>query len=71
MTKYGTCQLCKTKSQLMRSHFIPKFVGKWLKKTSMTGYFRTNDNVNKRAQDTPKEYLLCGDCEKLFSAFER
>ncbi len=65
-----TCHLCKKKANLELSHFIPKFVGKWIKKTSITGYLRQSDNVHKRQQDLPKEYWLCGDCEDLFSKWE-
>lgn len=32
----GICKLCKTPSVLEKSHFIPKVIGKWLKKTSIT-----------------------------------
>ena len=53
------------------SHFIPKFIGKWMKKTSMTGYIRDSNKVHKRVQDTAKEYWLCAECERLFSGWER
>ncbi|ATD02142.1 hypothetical protein ACQKC7_10160 [Pseudoalteromonas tetraodonis] len=67
----GTCKLCKNPSALEKSHFIPKFIGKWLKKTSITGYIREKNEVHKRAQDLAKEYWLCGKCEDLFSDWER
>ncbi len=67
----GTCKLCSNEGVLKESHFIPKFVGKWIKKTSVTGYIREKNKVHKRAQDIAKEYWLCGDCEQLFSAWER
>ena len=41
------CALCHESKELKESHFIPKFVGKWLKKTSATGYLRNVDNINK------------------------
>lgn len=66
----GRCKLCLKDSELENSHFIPKFIGKWLKKTSITGYFRESENTQKRKQDIPKQYLLCGDCEDLFSRWE-
>lgn len=65
------CKLCHSESDLKLSHLIPKFVGKWVKKTSITGYIRNSTEVNKRAQDIAKEYLLCGNCEALFSVWER
>lgn len=66
----GTCKLCRNNGILEESHFIPKFVGKWLKRTSITGYLRQSDEVKKRRQDIEKEYWLCGDCEDLFSVWE-
>ena len=67
----GTCKLCKTETKLKESHFIPKFIGKWVKKTSITGYIRDNNAPHKRAQDIAKEYWLCGNCEGIFSNWER
>lgn len=65
------CSLCHESKELKESHFIPKFVGKWLKRTSATGYLRNIDNINKRQQDILKDYLLCNDCELLFSGWEK
>lgn len=67
----GTCRLCNKEDDLKESHFIPKFVGKWIKKTSVTGYIREKNELHKRAQDIAKEYWLCGCCEQLFSNWER
>ncbi|WP_198290648.1 hypothetical protein WKI13_13170 [Teredinibacter turnerae] len=67
----GICKLCKNESNLRESHILPKFIGKWIKKTSITGYLREHNELEKRAQDTAKEYLLCAECENLFSAWER
>lgn len=67
----GICKLCQSESTLKESHFIPKFVGKWIKKTGVTGYIRESNEVHKRAQDIAKEYWLCVDCEGLFSEWER
>ena len=66
----GECKLCKNSCELELSHFVPKFVGKWLKKTSITGFFRKGNEINKREQDLEKEYWLCGKCEDLFSVWE-
>lgn len=66
----GICKLCKKEAKLEESHFIPKFIGKWVKKTSITGYLREKNQVHKRAQDIAKEYWLCGECEDLFSSWE-
>ncbi|WP_208741917.1 hypothetical protein [Alcanivorax sp.] len=67
----GICRLCHSESVLRESHFIPKFIGKWVKRTGITGYIRESNEVHKRAQDIAKEYWLCGDCEALFSEWER
>lgn len=67
----GTCRLCHSESVLKESHFIPKFIGKWVKNTGITGYLRESNEVHKRAQDIAKEHWLCGACEGLFSQWER
>ncbi|WP_025562437.1 hypothetical protein [Psychromonas sp. SP041] len=67
----GICKLCNKEGTLKESHFIPKFIGKWIKKTSITGFLRENNDIHKRKQDIAKEYWLCGECEGLFSNWER
>ncbi|PFM00536.1 hypothetical protein COJ37_13360 [Bacillus cereus] len=64
------CALCNEKRELKNSHIIPKFVGKWLKDTSATGFLRQVSNPDKREQDISKVPLLCGECEKLFNINE-
>ena len=64
------CQLCLGERDLKESHIIPKFVGKWLKDTSATGYIRQAKQPNLRQQDFHTERLLCGECENLFSQWE-
>lgn len=66
----GICKLCGTAAELEVSHFIPRFVGKWIKKTSITGFIREHNDPAKREQDTAKEHWLCRDCESLFSKWE-
>lgn len=66
----GKCALCKKHKSLKRSHIIPKFVSKWLKETSATGFLRGVKKPEKRIQDLPKLPLLCGDCEQRFSKLE-
>jgi hypothetical protein len=68
----GTCALCDVENVLlMESHSIPKFVYKWIKDTARTSYLRSNDDVNVRHQDGPKEYLLCGICEGNLALIEK
>ncbi|MFX0199604.1 MAG: hypothetical protein ACFFCW_26070 [Candidatus Hodarchaeota archaeon] len=66
----GKCALCKKDSVPKKSHIVPKFVSKWLKKTSATGFMRGVKEPKKRLQDLPRLPLLCGDCEQLFSKLE-
>lgn len=70
-TMRDKCKLCEKVEILRKSHFIPKFVGKWIKKTSLTGYMRDGHNINKRIQDFPTKYWLCDSCEQLFSVWEQ
>lgn len=65
-----TCALCLQQKPLRDSHIIPKFVGKWLKDTSATGFLASADDASKRKQDLVKEKLLCEYCEQKFSKFE-
>ena len=69
----GTCRLCGSYAKLEKSHFRPKFIGKWLKKTSITGFRREafgHPRISRRVQDLPKAYWLCGGCEDRFSTWE-
>ncbi len=64
------CVLCKKEGDLQLSHLLPKFVFKHASQRSPTGYLRTTFTPNRRAQDGPKDYLLCADCEQRFSRWE-
>lgn len=66
----GVCALCRQKKELQLSHIIPNFVGRKMKKTSPVNIRSTNE-PNRIAQDIEKHYLLCHDCEELFSEKER
>ena len=66
----GLCSLCGHYRDLQESHIIPKFVGKWLKQTSGTGFLVNANRASKRVQDLITLRLLCHDCEKRFSKFE-
>lgn len=67
----GTCKLCNNESILQKSHIVPSFIGKWLKNTSITPYFRHSDSIEKRSQNLIKDYWLCRKCEDLFQDWER
>ena len=63
------CSLCRETKELELSHIVPKFVIRYLKKTSV-GAIRNLESPDKVVQDGEKHYLLCGDCEDLFSTYE-
>lgn len=61
------CRLCNKQKVLIESHIIPKFIGRWLIKTSATGYLRDINKPNLRCQDLIKTKLLCKQCEDILS----
>lgn len=63
------CALCGEIKPLEMSHVIPKMAVRRLKRTSI-GAIRNTANINAIIQDSEKQYLLCGDCEDLFSECE-
>lgn len=63
------CALCRQVKELELSHIVPKFVIRYLKKTSV-GAIRNMENPDRVVQDGEKHCLLCGDCEDLFSTYE-
>ncbi|WP_268542318.1 hypothetical protein [Candidatus Nitrosotenuis cloacae] len=65
------CALCGLERELRDSHIIPKFVGKWLKKTSATGYLAKATRASHRVQDLGTLRLLCSECEERLSKFEQ
>lgn len=67
----GKCRLCDEEKSLQESHIIPKFIFKWLKDTSATGYLRKSNNINKRVQDGLKQPWLCTSCEQRISKWEK
>lgn len=67
----GTCALCKKENVILEhSHIIPKFVTRRIVKKSITGYMRNTFNPDQRLQDGDKQYMLCGECEDMFSKVE-
>jgi hypothetical protein len=66
----GLCRLCERQSELQLSHVLPAFAYRWLRESSGNGHLRNSQEPNKRAQDGPKFYWLCAECEELFSRNE-
>ena len=69
MYKLQKCALCGENKELQLSHIVPKFIGRHLKGTSI-GNVRSGES-GKVVQDLEKHYMLCHECEELFSANER
>jgi|ERR1700687_1635272 len=70
MGTVGECRLCGKRSTLQRSHLIPRFVARWLIRTSITGGTRLSEQPNIRLQDISKKPLLCLSCEQRFNRDE-
>lgn len=64
------CILCNSNDVLRLSHIIPKFVINHLKDSALSA-IRSMEKPNIRVQDGIKDYLLCQNCEELFSQFEK
>jgi hypothetical protein len=64
------CHLCNTIAPLRESHVIPRFVYKWLKDSSGTGFLRFGEEPNRRVQDGFKQKWLCSACEGMFNKWE-
>jgi hypothetical protein len=72
--KFGNilCRLCQSSDDLQDSHILPRFLGKYLKDTSATGYLMGIDTEGKpsRSQDLYKMKLLCTSCESVLNQAE-
>ncbi|MFT8319631.1 MAG: hypothetical protein ABF649_01860 [Bacillus sp. (in: firmicutes)] len=66
----GNCALCQEERELEKSHIIPKFVFRSMKKNSPTGNMRMASQPNRVIQDGDKQAMLCGVCEDRFSRNE-
>ena len=69
MNQLKKCALCGSDAELELSHIVPKMAVRTLKKTSV-GNIRSSENPNMVVQDSEKHYMLCGNCEDLFSKEE-
>lgn len=66
------CKLCQDSVDLRVSHVLPRFLGKYLKETSATGFLTAIDTEGQpsRSQDLYKTKLLCNRCETILSKVE-
>lgn len=64
------CPLCQKRTHVFESHIVPSFVGRYLKRTSVTGKLRMVGEPNRRIQDLTKEFLFCASCEELMAEEE-
>ena len=68
----GKCRLCGNDSlELQRSHILPAFVFRWMRKSSATGHMRFGEEPNRRVQDGWKERWLCSPCENDIGEAEK
>src|SRR6266487_81589 len=67
-----TCALCQKKKQLRRSHIVPEFLYKQMydPKHRFFALSCTPSERERQHQKGLREFLLCADCELLFSGFE-
>ncbi len=72
--KYGTCKLCREKTQLCESHIVPEFCYKGFyddkKHQIIEGLFTSNGLRKRPKQKGKREYLLCSRCEGILSKYE-
>src|SRR5687768_888878 len=67
----GICRLCGQERELVEGHFIPGFVYRWLKETSV-GAIRSTEAPDRRVQDGPKRFFTCAECDGgVLSALEK
>lgn len=68
----ATCALCQKLATLRRSHVIPKFTHKRIKKEdgSLLRFDKNSHPDGDRVQDAFHEELLCDDCEARFQKWE-
>ncbi|NQV61963.1 MAG: hypothetical protein HQ502_20010 [Alphaproteobacteria bacterium] len=71
LPKDAECLLCRGPGPRQDSHVIPAFAFRGMRKTSATGHIRTSQNPNRRVQDGQTDFLLCSNCEALFSKYEK
>lgn len=65
------CKLCKNPALLQDSHIIPASMHKVLKdKNGKNISFHLPGDLKMKNQRDVKEYMLCKNCEELFSKFE-
>lgn len=71
MPEIRQCALCSAPYEPQEeSHIVPKFVYRWLKASSTTGFMRFGPEMNQRVQDGIKDHFLCETCEDRFAAHE-
>lgn len=66
----GKCRLCLKEKGLCDSHIIPEFLYKTLYNNKHKFIGITENGINTKIQKGFKEYLLCSECEAIFSKYE-
>jgi len=63
------CAICKQLAVLRKSHIVPAFIARWIKKDAPGTVF-VNTETGYASQDISKMHLFCDDCEQRFPAYE-
>jgi hypothetical protein len=74
----GTCKLCLLEKDLKQSHIIPEFMYQNVYDPNPRKFFTIKLSLDDPASSTKRieqkgirEHMLCGECELLFSKYER
>ena len=71
MNRDNKCHLCFTNTDLCKSHVLPAFLFRWLRRSSGTGHIRDARQIDLRIQDGYKVRWLCSNCEQLLGTSEK
>jgi hypothetical protein len=73
----GHCRYCDSVGELRESHILPRWVYRRIVQfgTGVSGKgasipMQYDNGTLRRTGDQPKEHLLCGDCERIFGAWD-
>ena len=65
------CRLCQVPSRLLHSHVIPRLMYRQMGRLAPGTPIRVDSWEGRSRPGHLKEYMLCSNCEKQFSAYEQ